>query len=150
MKKKIAKTEKPIKISKAQIAKQLKSLKNKAWKLFSEYIRRRDKGTCFTCGDKRPWKSQNAGHFRHKRLDFDEININCQCVRCNKWLHGNLAVYGVRLVEKYGLERIKDLHKRADEFKPYTKEQLEIIIARYSNLLKELDNELSAKQGNKS
>lgn len=55
----------------------------------------------------------NAGHFIHNVLDFDEMNINCQCVKCNLHMHGMGVEYSMRLIKKYGLEKIQDLHNRA-------------------------------------
>jgi len=83
-------------------------LRDKAWQTFSRWIRARDK-KCVTCGSV---ADGQAGHFYHGVLDFDEININRQCARCNKWLHGNLAVYSNYLLEKYGEQAFKDLTKR--------------------------------------
>ena len=40
-----------------------KGLKNKLWKVCSEYIRRRDKGICFTCGRKASGSGYHAGHY---------------------------------------------------------------------------------------
>lgn len=85
------------------------------------YIRTRDKGICYTCGT-RNWdeelgewsiKGMNAGHFKHSILDFDEINIHCQCVKCNKWNSGELDVYAEHLIRDYGLEKFNDLCNRA-------------------------------------
>ncbi len=86
----------------------LANAKKKAWIAFSKYIRSRDK-TCVTCPTGR---AENAGHFWHGLLDFDEININGQCVRCNKWLSGNLAVYSTYLINKYGTKAFKKLEER--------------------------------------
>ena len=74
----------------------VKNLKKKVWKVMSLYVRERDKYTCFTCGQTKG--IMNAGHFIHGKLDYDEMNINCQCVSCNKWNHGNLGIYGVKLL----------------------------------------------------
>ncbi len=82
--------------------------KDKAWVVFSKFIRNRDKN-CVTCPT---GKAENAGHFWHAVLDFDEMNINGQCVRCNKWLSGNLAIYSTYLINKYGIEKFKDLEAR--------------------------------------
>ena len=54
-----------------------------------------------------------AGHYKHNVLDFDEMNVHCQCVRCNKYLHGNGGEYAFRLARHYGLEELNDLHIRA-------------------------------------
>lgn len=83
-------------------------LKDKAWVAFSKFIRQRDK-KCVTCPT---GKAENAGHFWHAVLDFDEMNINGQCVRCNKWLSGNLAVYATYLIEKHGIEKFEGLKIR--------------------------------------
>ena len=78
----------------------------------SEYVRRKDRGICITCGARGDWKDMNAGHFVHRdSLDFDLRNINCQCVHCNKFLHGNLNVYAERLMEKYGPDIIGELNR---------------------------------------
>ena len=107
----------------------LKSLRKKAWKLQSELIRRYEKGICFTCGDTRSWKEQQAGHYIHKDcLDFDLVNIHCQCVRCNKWLHGNSGVYAERLIAEYGEAAIMELRQRSQRIKKFTIFELEKII----------------------
>ena len=85
-----------------------KTLHEKAWDVFSKWIRNRDK-QCVTCGSK---PTLQAGHFHHGVLDFDEININAQCARCNKWLHGNLSQYAVYLINKYGQEAFNQLDAR--------------------------------------
>lgn len=84
------------------------NLRKKAWDVFSKWVRNRD-GRCVTCGSR---NSLQAGHFYHGVLDFDEMNINAQCSQCNKWNHGNLAVYSVYLLRKYGQEKFEDLEKR--------------------------------------
>ena len=85
------------------------TLKKKAWGVFAEWIKKRDNYFCITCG------SQNdlqAGHFWHAVLDFDEMNINTQCKKCNHFLSGNLAPYSAYLLAKYGEQAFKDLEKR--------------------------------------
>lgn len=84
------------------------SLKEKAWRIFSKWVRNRDK-RCITCGST---NQLQAGHFWHGVLDFDEMNINAQCVKCNKYLSGNLAPYSVYLINKHGIDKFKDLEKR--------------------------------------
>ena len=111
-----------LKMKKKKKKSQEEILHEKLWDIFSQYIRKRDKGTCFTCGV-RKWdeelgeftiKGFQAGHFRHAVLDFDEMNINCQCVRCNHFLSGNGVVYARNLEAKYGHDAVEELHKRAD------------------------------------
>ena len=127
--------------------KSIKSLKKQAWKLMSEYVRRRDRGVCFTCGDQRPWKGQQAGHFVHKDcLDFDFRNINCQCVRCNKWLHGNLTVYAERLIQTCGPGIVHKLVRKGLEVKKFSREELASIIYGLQNRIKTLGNVVSGKE----
>lgn len=83
-------------------------LRDNAWKYFSKYIRNRDK-KCVTCKN---GLAENAGHFWHNVLDFDEMNVNGQCVSCNKWKSGNLAIYSTYLINKYGIKEFKKLDIR--------------------------------------
>jgi len=96
------------KVKKRKVRSQRAILRDKAWATFSKWIRNRDK-KCVTCGAP---DTLQAGHYFHAVLDFDEMNINAQCTRCNKWLHGNLAVYAVYLVNKYGVEELHKLDAR--------------------------------------
>lgn len=115
----------------------LKSLRKRAWKIFSEYIRKRDKGKCITCGVVKDWRAMHAGHFVHKNsLDFNEFNINCQCVRCNKFLNGNLGMYAMALHRKYpepicGETVPEFLIRKGKKVKKFTREEIEDIINEY-------------------
>ena len=101
-------------------------LKKALWKLFSEYIRRRDKGVCFTCGkihecytDRHGnllpgWKKGQAGHFITAAncgiaLYFHEQNVHCQCYQCNINLSGNWVEYERQIIMTYGLSTVKKL-----------------------------------------
>ena len=95
--------------------------------MFSQKVRERDSFRCFTCDAILDKYTSQAGHFKHNRLDFDEINVNCQCVKCNKWKHGNLGEYAIRLIKKYGIEVVDDLTLRANQHIGYTLEELEVI-----------------------
>lgn len=118
----------------------LKALHKKAWLLQSEYIRRSERGFCYTCGNLRNWKQQQAGHYIHKDcLDFDLMNIHCQCVRCNKWLSGNTGVYAERLIAEYGEATIAELRVRSEQIKKFTITELQEIIANYKQKLKEFE-----------
>lgn len=118
-----------------------KKLKDKAWKLMSEFIRRRDKGKCFTCPKQDDWKYMQAGHFVHKDcMDFNEININCQCPQCNKWKHGNLGIYAIRLDQKYGVGTAETLIQQGQQLKPYKSGELIEKIETLKEKLKMLDN----------
>jgi len=127
------KPRKPLKRGKLAKKRKKKSpreiLRDKAWTTFSKWIRNRD-GKCITCAT---GKAENAGHYWHGKLDFDEININGQCVRCNKWNSGNLASYTQYLLEKYGIEEFNKLtdrkNKAVAEYR--TEEDYQEIIKKY-------------------
>ena len=111
-------------------------LHKKAWKLWSIYIRKskanfQDKTPCYTCGLLFNWKDMNAGHFRHDTHDFEEMNIHPQCVRCNKYLSGNLAQYTLHLIKDYGHERVEKFMK-LKKWNDYKISWLKRIIEKYS------------------
>lgn len=115
----------------AKVKSPLDSLKRKAWDKFSLFVRNRD-GKCVTCGS--PNQLQ-AGHFWHNVLDFDEMNVNAQCKKCNVWLSGNLAVYSTYLIEKYGLDKFNDLkirHYQAMKGEKRNEEDYEKLINHYT------------------
>ena len=111
-----------------------KRLWENAWKWFSLYIRLRDK-RCITCGKMIPYKEANAGHYIHKSRSadtyFDEFNVHKQCVNCNKWNSGRLDRYSLKIIELYGLEKLKELHKRSTKIKKWSREELVEIAIKY-------------------
>ena len=108
----------------------LTALKRKAWKIFSLFVRKRDK-VCITCGSS---NGLQAGHFVHgDNMDFVIENINAQCVRCNKWLHGNLGVYAIKIDEKYGLGTAKRLIALGRVYRGYRRKDFEEIIELYGS-----------------
>lgn len=116
----------------------VKQLKGILWRNYvSPYIRRRDKGKCFTCGIEKHWKEMHPGHFVPKGsfsdTEFDETNIHCQCPRCNTFLGGNLTEYTIRMIDKYGREHVDDLRKRGRFAKKWKKDELNDLIEYYKN-----------------
>lgn len=112
-------------------------LKDNAWQTFSKYIRTRDR-RCFTC----PGGSENAGHFHHNCLDFDEENIHGQCVRCNKYLSGNLSVYAVNLLRLLGKKKFDALtirHYRFIKSQKYDEKYYEDIIEKYKKKINDIE-----------
>ena len=122
-----------------------KGLKKALWDIFSKYIRLRDKGICFTCGAEKHWKELQAGHFVHGVLDYDEMNINAQCVKCNLYNSGNGVEYTLRLIRKYGLEKVEDLKARATlalAGELYEDEWLKERIQHYRKLVEQMKKKL--------
>lgn len=89
------------------------TLYKKAWDAFSLYVRTKENYTCFTCGKRGDKYDMQAGHFKHNVLDFDEMNVHCQCTQCNHFLSGRLDVYAEKLIQKYGITEFSALVQRA-------------------------------------
>lgn len=116
-------------------------LKRKLDKIFSEYIRRRDGGQCFTCPTRRSPKEMQNGHYisrSYNSLRYDEINCNTQCPACNVFKHGNIPSYAVALREKHGPDILEDLWKRAREVKQFSRPELEKLIEEYQEKLNDI------------
>lgn len=80
-------------------------LKKELDKVFSEYIRRRDDGQCYTCPKKDEWKRMQNGHFvprQYLAVRYDEMNCHCQCYACNVLYNGQPSAYAARLERDYG------------------------------------------------
>jgi hypothetical protein len=96
-----------------------KKLKNtKAWKLTSEYVRKRANGICYTCGQRYPFEKLVAGHFIEKlgaaAIYFDLRGLRAQCGwNCNRQRHGAKEVYTLKLIDEIGRDEIEDLRRLA-------------------------------------
>jgi hypothetical protein len=122
------------KVSKQSHAK----LKRKLWKVFSEYVRKRDKGICFTCGRQAHGSGYHAGHFIAKAvggitLYFHEENVRGQCYNCNINLGGNSYVFGTKLGNDI-VQELYTLKQQITKDFPYAEK-----IEYYSQKLKELN-----------
>lgn len=124
-------------LTKGYIEKKSASLHEKAWTVWSRYIRSRAADEfgmvkCYTCPQIKHWKELQAGHYWHRRLDFDPRNIHPQCPQCNKNMHGNLAEYAARLTIEIGVEEMAKLRLDANTTKnTYSIEFYQEIIAKY-------------------
>ncbi len=74
-------------------------------------------------------KEYHAGHYwredQYNSVRFDEDNIHGQCLRCNRFLHGNLAEYEINLQRKIGKERFEQLKLRRNIPKKFSPSELE-------------------------
>lgn len=123
------KTRKPTK-KRSDRTKLLKELTT----LSHEYIRKRDNYACITCGASGlTGRNCHAGHYisvRFKRIAFDEKNMNCQCFKCNVTYKGNLIIYRIKMIEKYGIELVKNFENieiSQDVYKLYDDEIKQLI-----------------------
>lgn len=127
------------KLTKTYEKSRYKTLHKKAWKVFSEWIRSKDAVNgnveCYSCRVIGNYKTMQAGHYFHSKLDFDERNVHVQCCGCNLYKHGNLAPYGVRLALEIGAFGMEQLRLDSNTVK-YTIEGLERIIEEYTPKIK--------------
>lgn len=136
--------------------KPIKILEDKAWAIFSKFIRLRDcklttgtlkRGKCFTCNTilslDRP-HTAHAGHFltrgAHHSVKFDERNTHLQCFSCNNMKSGNLIEYMLNLEKLYGRKEINDLILKSNQPKKFTELDYENIIKTYTKKIEELEN----------
>lgn len=105
----------------------ISSLKQRAWVVFSLYIRNRDSWTCFTCGKIERGAKMHAGHFisrSHNSTLFDEMNVHAQCAGCNMFRNGQPHLYAEKLVNTYGQKEFMSLIARGREIKQFTRPEL--------------------------
>lgn len=98
-------------------------LEDKLQDLVNTKVRKRDSSggyfICISCDELKPISQMNAGHYypkeplQYRAVKFDLDNINGQCVRCNKYLSGNLIPYRANLLLKIGEQRLKQLEMKA-------------------------------------
>ncbi len=120
-----------------------KKLKAKAWKLMSLWVRNRGAkdgvNRCFTCGQYIPVKELDAGHYIHRdSLDYHPLNIQPQCTRCNRFLHGNSGVFAHNLIVTYGLTAYNELEALRFREDYFGIRRLEEIIEDLTNKIKGL------------
>lgn len=104
--------------------------KDRAWKMFSKYIRVRDAlkstGTedrckCYTCGRFFPIKKLQAGHYidgRSNSILFDETTTKAQCYECNVIRKEDPEIKEVfrrKLIMEHGLEFIEFIENHSKE-----------------------------------
>lgn len=117
----------------------------KLWKVFSEYIRRRDSndeglGNCFTCGRLIHWTNGDCGHGigrQHKATKYNERNNHLQCKKCNGFEGGMREKYKEEMNKRYG-DNTWDLMEVASK-KSFKWAQFEI--DQLTNYYKKINNE---------
>lgn len=120
----------------------LASLRNKLRRPFNAFIRLRDTdengvGKCISCNKPIVYGDNcQAGHYEPSsicfaNLDFDEVNVNGQCIHCNKFLEGNKTGYAVGLIRKYGAGVLDQLKIKRRLGCHWTAFEYELLIGQY-------------------
>lgn len=125
-----------------------KKLVEKADKMFSQYIRRRNANhagvvACFTCGKQDEWKRMDAGHFmsrKHYSTRWDEENVQVQCKKCNIFRAGEQYIFGLQLDKKYGPGKAEELLQKSRSLLKLSTPDLEALIELYQSKLVKLKN----------
>jgi len=85
---------------------------------FNSYIRVRDKNKqCISCGclpgDTVQGGKFDAGHYRSRgsasHLRYHLFNCHSQCVKCNRYLSGNVVEYRKGLIARIGAKRVEQI-----------------------------------------
>lgn len=127
------------------------TLKKKLDAIFSKYIRYRDGEQrsdgwwteCITCGVSKPISQMQNGHFVSRKVNtlrYDEINCSAQCYSCNVMRYGEQFQYAKNLDLKYGDNTANELHRRRFETHKFTVTELEDLITKYKELVKEYED----------
>jgi hypothetical protein len=120
-------------------AKTQATLKKDLDKVFSIYIRQRDKGVCVTCGTEKGWKYVHAGHYvsrAHMATRWDERNVHAQCPGCNIFKSGNMVEYTFFIKRKYGQPVLNDLYRLKQTIRKWSIPELEERIEYYKSKIK--------------
>lgn len=124
------------------------NLKKKLWKIFSQYIRQRNldeygDAICFTCGARNHYTKMDAGHYIAASLGlatyFDERNVQIQCTSCNRFRHGNLHQFALKLREKYGDKILEDLENLRQTFRKISAPEYLELIEQYKKKLENIN-----------
>ena len=129
----------------------LKSLKKQAWKLCSEFIRRRSAVcglcACVCCGQVKPWKQLHASHLvpgRRLGILFDERGIFPCCYGCNVMKSGNYREYDAYIDKVFGREYrlniVEELRRNSKKAVKFTSTDYENIIEDYKEKLRSLND----------
>lgn len=113
-----------------------KQLKKKADELFSKYIRLKYSdfegvASCYTCGDRRPWKELQNGHFVsrvHLSTRWDEENCRIQCYACNYLRRGHYDEFSRLLIKEKGVDILEELNRRKNTLKTMKRADYETLI----------------------
>lgn len=105
-------------------------LEREADKVFSHWIRRRDRH-CVTCGATKNLTCSHLFKRGRQSVRYDEMNCACQCMYCNALHNADPKPYTAWAALKYGIGTIWKLEERSRQIKKWTAEELNHIIQKY-------------------
>ena len=96
---------------------------------------------CISCGKWYPFEDLDGGHFiptTSSATRYDERNVNGQCIKCNRFLHGNGIHYYETMVKKYGQAVIDELMSLEHIIKKWTIPELQERLGYFQSKIAEL------------
>ena len=127
-----------------------KGLKAKAWKLCSEYIRRKHADAngyvkCVSCEKVIHWKESDCAHFYPKgragALYFTEENLAPACPGCNRF---NVEIHKIGftkyMLDMYGRDFVDELGRQARQIKRWRKAELEELVEYFKKQIQGLND----------
>lgn len=131
--------------------KSLKAEKAHTWKVFSEYIRRRDAFAysgdadgyvkCCTCKNTSHWKDLQAGHGlagRNNGILFEERVCKAQCRSCNLYAGGKPDEYHDLLIAELGGDGFQAMVLQKHTPRRFTTFELQEMRESYQKLINEM------------
>ncbi len=108
-------------------------------RVFNAYIRKRDEAEpCISCGKFAEY--YDASHYwsvgGYPALRFNEANCHKSCIFCNQHLHGNIAEYTPRLIEKIGQAEFDKLKSERHNENKLTIAEIKELIEHYKTKIK--------------
>lgn len=120
------------------------NLRDKVWKEFSIYIRKKWSVNgfvrCYTCQANKFWKEMEAGHFyhgSHRESYMDERNVRPQCNTCNQHKDGAHKIFEAKLLEEYGQDVLDELRRKSKKIWKPSSTELEYMLEYYKQANKE-------------
>lgn len=125
------------------------NLIKEADRVFSLYIRERDRGKpCVTCGNS--WEENHqCGHFISRRFlntRWTERNAHGQCPKCNMWGAGEQYLHSQAVERMYGEWTAERLQKLANSTEKVTDDEILEIIRKYYQELGKMAAEFTPKK----
>jgi hypothetical protein len=125
----------------------LPALKRKAWKLLSEYVRRKSASPtngmaeCYTCGTMMHWSRLQGGHFvpgRTGSVLLVEENVRPQCRDCNIFHRGSYHAYTLKMLSEIGRAKVDELMALRHQTKKWSRAELDDFIDEYKMKIADL------------